>query len=152
MGGVLEVAVTERKLPGLLTAPAEAHGLIIFAHGSGSSRLSPRNAYAARTLQARGFATLLFDLLTEGESRDRRNVFDIPLLGARVVQTIDWAAVDAHTSALRIGLFGASTGAAAALVAARSSRGAGGRIWQAGRWRKCGRLRCSLSAARMTVF
>jgi putative phosphoribosyl transferase len=118
MGGVLEVTVTERKLPGLLTAPSDAHGLIIFAHGSGSSRLSPRNAYAARTLQARGFATLLFDLLTEGESRDRRNVFDIPLLGARVVQTIDWAAVDARTSSLRIGLFGASTGAAAALVAA----------------------------------
>jgi dienelactone hydrolase len=118
MNGAIEVTLTEQHLPGLLTAPADAQGLIIFAHGSGSSRLSPRNAYAARALQARGFATLLFDLLTEGESRDRRNVFDIPLLGKRVVQAIDWAHSEVHTSAFPIGLFGASTGAAAALVAA----------------------------------
>jgi putative phosphoribosyl transferase len=92
--------------------------LVIFAHGSGSSRFSPRNLDAAGYLERRGFATLLFDLLTEAEARDRRNVFDIPLLGARVVEAIDWARADARTFMLPIGLFGASTGAGAAIVAA----------------------------------
>jgi putative phosphoribosyl transferase len=98
--------------------PASARGLIIFAHGSGSSRLSPRNAYAAGRLNARGFATLLFDLLTQAEADERRNVFDIALLAERVGEAIDWARAQRETAALPIGPFGASTGAAAAIAAA----------------------------------
>jgi pimeloyl-ACP methyl ester carboxylesterase len=113
-----DVGVGPRSLPGMLAAPPTALGLIIFAHGSGSSRFSPRNAYAARALQQHGFATLLFDLLTPGEDTDRRNVFDIRLLGRRVIEAVDWARADARTRRMPIGLFGASTGAAAALVAA----------------------------------
>ena len=105
-------------LPGILQVPTGARGLIIFAHGSGSSRLSPRNQRAAAALQRVRFATLLFDLLTEDEAQDRRKVFDIKLLGDRVLEAIEWAQTDPRVSALPIGLFGASTGAAAALVAA----------------------------------
>jgi pimeloyl-ACP methyl ester carboxylesterase len=96
--------------------------LVIFAHGSGSSRLSPRNAYAAERLNARGCATLLFDLLTESEGADRRNVFDIALLAGRVTEAIAWARTAPSLATLPIGLFGASTGAAAAIVAAASCR------------------------------
>jgi pimeloyl-ACP methyl ester carboxylesterase len=113
-----EIGVGPRSLPGMLAVPQTARGLVIFAHGSGSSRLSPRNMYAARVLQQHGFATLLFDLLTPGEGADRRNVFDIDLLARRVTEAIDWARADARTRSLPIGLFGASTGAAAALAAA----------------------------------
>lgn len=113
-----DVRVGPRSLPGMLAVPEMARGLIIFAHGSGSSRFSPRNAYAAHVLQQRGLATLLFDLLTPGEGADRRNVFDIDLLARRVTEAIDWARVDARTTSLAIGLFGASTGAGAALAAA----------------------------------
>lgn len=112
------VRVGELGLEGLLTVPAAANGLVIFAHGSGSSRLSPRNTYVAKALNRRGLATLQFDLLTDAESADRDNVFDIPLLGRRVVESVHWARGDDSTRALPIGLFGASTGAAAALVAA----------------------------------
>lgn len=93
---------------------------MIVAHGSGSSRFSARNRHAADLLGKSGFATLLFDLLTEAEASDRRNVFDIPLLGGRVMEAIDWAAAEPGTLGLPIGLFGASTGAAAAIVAAAS--------------------------------
>jgi len=112
------VRMTPRRLEGLLAVPAGAGGLVVFAHGSGSSRHSPRNTYVAGRLQARGFATLLFDLLTEDEGRDRANVFDIPLLGERMVEAIAWAGEQPALAGLRIGLFGASTGAAAALIAA----------------------------------
>ncbi len=105
-----------RRLEGELVAPEAARGLVAFAHGSGSSRLSPRNTHVADALQVRGFATLLFDLLTEAEAAERRNVFDIPLLAARVGEALDWAR--AEVPDLPIGLFVASTGAAAALVAA----------------------------------
>jgi dienelactone hydrolase len=105
-------------LPGSLATPEHASGLVIFAHGSGSSRFSPRNRYAAERLQKAGLGTLLFDLLTEDESEDRRNVFDIPLLSERVEQAVAWAKADAALSSLPIGLFGASTGAGAALMAA----------------------------------
>ncbi len=118
MAGAMEVTVGSRALHGFLDLPEAARGLVIFAHGSGSSRLSPRNRFAADVLNHFGFATLLFDLLTEEESRDRRNVFDIRLLASRVVEAIDWARSDARTFVLPIGLFGASTGAAAAIVAA----------------------------------
>lgn len=96
--------------------PGEAGGIVIFAHGSGSSRLSPRNRQVAQALNDAGFGTILFDLLTEDEAADRRNVFDIPLLGGRMSDAVRFA--QANYPRLPIGLFGASTGAAAALVAA----------------------------------
>ena len=89
-----EVAVGSRRLGGALELPDNPSGLVLFAHGSGSSRYSPRNAFVAEALLARGFATLLMDLLTRNEARDRRNVFDIPLLAGRVVEAIDWIAAE----------------------------------------------------------
>ncbi|HEY0673189.1 MAG TPA: dienelactone hydrolase family protein [Longimicrobiales bacterium] len=109
-------------LQGDLTVPEHAHGIVLFAHGSGSSRLSPRNRYVAELLQHDGLATLLFDLLTEAEERvdafDASLRFNIPLLTARLVHATDWVKVQDEVSALPIGYFGASTGAAAALQAA----------------------------------
>lgn len=123
-GSTLTVHLGEHRLEGLLTFPNEtAKDLVIFAHGSGSSRLSPRNTYVADMLNARGMATLLFDLLTETEALDRSNVFDIPLLGRRVAEAVQWAQYDDTVGNLAIGLFGASTGAAAALIAAAESPG-----------------------------
>ncbi|MBG0809224.1 dienelactone hydrolase family protein [Methylosinus sp. H3A] len=113
-----EAAVGQRGLCGALAVPHDARALVIFAHGSGSSRFSPRNNFVAAALRETGLATLLMDLLTEDEARDRRNVFDIPMLAERVVEAIDWAAAEPALRDLSIGLFGASTGAAAALVAA----------------------------------
>lgn len=107
-----------KALPGDLCLPEGAKGLVVFAHGSGSSRLSPRNRAVAEYLCRAGLATLLFDLLTEPEAGDRRNVFDIPLLAGRVVEAVGWARSQPALAGLRIGLFGASTGAAAALAAA----------------------------------
>lgn len=101
-----------------LRRPVDAHGLVVFAHGSGSSRFSSRNQAVARALVARGFATLLLDLLTEPEAALRENVFDIALLGERLVQAIDWAGAQPDLAQLPLGLFGASTGAGAALCAA----------------------------------
>jgi dienelactone hydrolase len=113
-----QVRIAPNDLEGLLRRPDAAGGLVIFAHGSGSSRLSPRNNLVADALGEAGLATLLFDLLTEDEALDRANVFDIELLAARLLQAIAWASTQAATRGLHIGLFGASTGAAAALVAA----------------------------------
>jgi pimeloyl-ACP methyl ester carboxylesterase len=110
------VAIGERRLEGDLVLPTTAKGLVIFAHGSGSSRRSPRNTHVARRLQAQGLGTLLFDLLTDAEASDRRNVFDIPLLAERMAEAVRFA--QSELASLRVGLFGASTGAAAALVAA----------------------------------
>ena len=112
-----DVAIGPHRLEGSLYLPQAPQGLVIFAHGSGSSRFSPRNRYVAERLVAQGFACLLFDLLTAEEGEFRRNVFDIPLLGARVGEAIAWTA-ESDAARLPIGLFGASTGAAAALVAA----------------------------------
>ena len=106
------------RLEGLLEARPQVRGLVIFAHGSGSSRFSPRNRFVAEALQGEGFATLLFDLLTEDEAGDRANVFDIPLLATRVAGAVRWARALPGTRDLPVGLFGASTGAAAALTAA----------------------------------
>jgi pimeloyl-ACP methyl ester carboxylesterase len=105
-------------LPGELVLPEHPGGLVVFAHGSGSSRLSPRNAFVAHVLHEHHLGTLLFDLLSVPEAADRRNVFDIALLGARVAQVLDWLAQRSELAGLRVGLFGASTGAAAALHAA----------------------------------
>ena len=100
----------------------DSKGIVIFAHGSGSSRYSPRNRYVARTLQHKGLATLLFDLLTkeeEDEERWTRHLrFNISLLAGRLISITDWISKNQRTSHLKIGYFGASTGAAAALVAA----------------------------------
>lgn len=106
------------ELPGELSVPDGAVGLVVFAHGSGSGRLSPRNQQVAATLQAAGLGTLLFDLLTPVEAEDRANVFDIELLGSRMVAAINWVRARDDTGRLPVGLFGASTGAAAALWAA----------------------------------
>lgn len=105
-------------LAGELTIPADATGLVLFAHGSGSSRLSPRNQFVAGVLNEAGLATLLFDLLTSSEETDRSNVFDIGLLGGRLAAATTWAKRMQSVSGLPIGYFGASTGAGAALVAA----------------------------------
>lgn len=113
-----DVRVGPRGLEGRISIPANARGVIAFAHGSGSSRHSPRNIHAAERLQEAHFGTLLFDLLTVAEAQDRRNVFDIPMLAGRVIEAIDWLATQAASARLSIGLFGASTGAAAAIVAA----------------------------------
>jgi pimeloyl-ACP methyl ester carboxylesterase len=118
-----EVVVPPVGLNGILALPQPSRALVVFAHGSGSSRLSPRNTYVATALNQSGLATLLFDLLTEEEALDRANVFDIPLLARRLEMARDWAASDQRTRLLPVGYFGASTGAAAALVAASEARG-----------------------------
>jgi putative phosphoribosyl transferase len=100
-----------------LTIPAGARGLVLFAHGSGSSRLSPRNRFVASGLHAAGFGTLLFDLLTRTEEQNRGNVFDIALLAQRLVTATEWLAKRPERGSLPMGYFGASTGAASALVA-----------------------------------
>ena len=105
-------------VPADLTIPDDPRGIVAFAHGSGSSRLSPRNRQVAQALNTDGFATLLFDLLTPEEELDRANVFDIPLLGRRLAAATGWLRHQAGTSELPLGYFGASTGAAAALIAA----------------------------------
>jgi dienelactone hydrolase len=115
---VRPVEIGAPRLQGLLGVPAAARGLVIFAHGSGSGRLSPRNNHVAAALRQAGLATLLLDLLTPSEERDRANVFDIPLLASRLTLATGWAAQQPETTALRVGYFGASTGAGAALVAA----------------------------------
>ncbi len=108
----------EMRLQGILGMPSEAIGAIAFAHGTGSGRLSPRNNYVARLLQDAGFATLLFDLLEEPEEFDRRKVFDIGLLAERLLVGLRWLQNTPGTRELKVGCFGASTGAAAALQAA----------------------------------
>jgi len=119
----IDVLIEPRGLEGIVRLPKRPIGLITFAHGSGSSRFSPRNAFVAQRLSDCGFATLLFDLLTADEEQDRRNVFDIPLLGSRLGDAVAWASTSSYVQRLPIGLFGASTGAAAALVAAANEPG-----------------------------
>jgi putative phosphoribosyl transferase len=119
------VTIPPVGLEGSLTIPEAAKGVVLFAHGSGSSRLSPRNTLVARSLHQAHVGTLLFDLLTDEEANDRRNVFDIPLLARRLLQATEWLADQSQVRGLMMGYFGASTGAAAALVAAAQ---AGSRI------------------------
>jgi pimeloyl-ACP methyl ester carboxylesterase len=116
LDGTIDAAGTQ--LPARISVPPDPTGVVVFAHGSGSSRLSPRNVPVAGHLETRGFATVLFDLLTAEESRDRRNVFDIVLLGDRLTGAVRAARLAQDLSVLPVGLFGASTGAAAALVTA----------------------------------
>lgn len=106
------------SLGGRLTVPGGASGIVVFAHGSGSSRFSSRNRFVAGVLNQAGIGTLLFDLLTVDEEADRTNVFDIELLAGRLVDVTRWLATQPEARNARIGYFGASTGAAAALWAA----------------------------------
>jgi dienelactone hydrolase len=118
----VHVAAGAVTLQGELNIPQNARGVVLFAHGSGSGRLSPRNRYVAALLNEAGLATLLVDLLTaEEEVVDMRTAhlrFNIDLLAERLIGATEWLAREPHTGGLRIGYFGASTGAAAALVAA----------------------------------
>lgn len=114
----MEIRVKNLSFEGDLFVPEHAVGLVVFAHGSGSSRKSPRNQMVAKTLNEAGHATLLFDLLTEEEDQIRENRFDLPLLAQRLVDVIEFVQRAPETKGLKIGLFGSSTGAAAALMAA----------------------------------
>lgn len=116
--GAIEIEAAGRSLQGDCSVPADATGFVLFAHGSGSSRLSPRNRQVAKTLNDHALATLLIDLLSGEEAADRRNVFDVELLAQRLEAVKDWVSRQAALASLGKGYFGASTGAAAALVAA----------------------------------
>ena len=122
------VRATEVEIPsdgvtleGSLGLPPDAQGVVVFAHGSGSGRLSPRNVAVAEALHEHSLATLLFDLLTEREASDRRNVFDVDLLARRLMTAVDWTRHHPDLRELPVGLFGASTGGAAAIVAAANA-------------------------------
>lgn len=123
----VRVPIAGAALVGRLTIPEGAHGLVIFAHGSGSSRHSPRNWYVAEILHNYKIATLLIDLLTpeeeEEDLRTRLLRFDIPMLAGRLVEIAKWAKVTPETEHLKIGYFGSSTGGGAALMAAAQYRG-----------------------------
>jgi putative phosphoribosyl transferase len=114
----VEIPSGRRRLSGILHLPRGAVGVVAFAHGSGSGRFSPRNQFVARVLQEAGLATLLLNLLEEEEAEDREKVFDIDLLAERLQSAADWLSQEPETGVLRLGYFGASTGAGAALVAA----------------------------------
>ena len=115
-----EVAITagDKVVRGELVLPGAATAAVVFAHGSGSGRFSPRNQYVARVLNEAGLATLLVDLLDEQEAGDRSRAFDIPLLASRLRSAAEWLSAQPETAPMRLGFFGASTGAGAALLAA----------------------------------
>ena len=115
---IVSIPVDTVELEGELVVPEGATGIVVFAHGSGSSRHSPRNNAVADVVRSAGVATLLFDLLTEEEDEHRENRFDIPLLTDRLRAVTDWVRNHERTEGLNVGYFGASTGAAAALRAA----------------------------------
>lgn len=115
---VVQIPADGVRIEGMLEVPADASGLVLFAHGSGSSRHSPRNNLVARQLRGRRLGTLLMDLLTVAEDQDYANRFDIGLVTRRLLAVTRWARQEQRTRDLRIGYFGASTGAAAALEAA----------------------------------
>jgi dienelactone hydrolase len=115
---LVHIPVDGVTLEGALAVPAQATGLVLFVHGSGSSRFSPRNNFVARELRNAGLGTLLIDLLTRVEDQDYERRFDIPLLTQRVLRVTAWLRLQAQTQKLALGYFGASTGAAAALQAA----------------------------------
>lgn len=123
-----EIDLPAVTLAGDVAVPANASGLVIFAHGSGSGRFSPRNRFVAAQLNSAGLATLLFDLLDPQEEADRANVFDIDMLGNRLEAATKWAAKHEDLRHLPVGYFGASTGAAAALVAAADLEGQVGAV------------------------
>jgi putative phosphoribosyl transferase len=128
-----EVEIGALALRGVLGIPDRARGLVIFAHGSGSGRLSPRNNYVAQALRTTGLGTLLLDLLTPEEERLRSNVFDIPLLAERLWRATEWAAEQPEAANLPFGYFGASTGTGAALKAAADDSRIGAVVSRGGR-------------------
>jgi putative phosphoribosyl transferase len=121
------------ELEALCGIPDGAAGIVLFAHGSGSSRHSPRNSFVADALQRSGIATVLLDLLTEREAADRANVFDVAFLATRLRAVTDWVRAQAETRQLPVGYFGASTGAAAALIAAASDSAVAAVVSRGGR-------------------
>ncbi len=129
----VRIATDSIQLEGELRVPKHAEGIVLFAHGSGSSRLSPRNNYVASVLRDAGTATLLFDLLTAREADDRAKVFDIHLLTQRLLAATKWIHQNPRTNHLRIGYFGASTGAAATLSAAADDATIGAVVSRGGR-------------------
>ena len=155
----VRVAAGRVRLAADLAIPAAAKGVVLFAHGSGSGRLSPRNRLVAAKLQQAGLATLLLDLLTtEEETAERaggRLRFDVQLLAGRLAAALDWLATERRTGGLAVGLFGASTGAGAALLVAADGRPrwlrwspvAGDPTWLGPSLVGCGRPRCWWSAA-----
>jgi len=131
--GLALIPAGQLKLEGIIEVPDGAPGIVLFAHGSGSSRHSPRNVYVARVVREGGIGTLLFDLLTEQEAEDRENVFDIEFLARRLIAATDWVRQLDSAKGLSIGYFGASTGAAAALVAAADDQAIGAVVSRGGR-------------------
>lgn len=130
----VRVVAGEVELAGHLAVPGEVFGTVIFVHGSGSSRHSPRNRFVAEVLNRAGLATLLFDLLTDEEEPSRAHVFDIALLAGRLLEVTEWVRGIPHLNAVPLGYFGASTGAAAALRAAAADRaGIGAVVSRGGR-------------------
>lgn len=117
MNEVVTVKIGKVALKGVLEIPEGSKGLVLFAHGSGSSRLSPRNTYAAQVLNSAAIATFLFDLLTEEEDQTYENRFDIDLLTERLIAVTEWVKKQPQTKNLKLAYFGASTGAASALFA-----------------------------------
>ena len=118
MKKTIQIPINSIQLEGMLAIPDGAKGLVIFVHGAGSSRLSPRNNFVAEELQKVGLGTLLFDLLTEEEDEIYENRFDIPLLADRLNAVTEWIKKQKEVKNLNIGYFGASTGAAAAIIGA----------------------------------
>jgi putative phosphoribosyl transferase len=130
----VEVHVGPVRLAGHFTVPEDLRGMVVFAHGSGSSRHSPRNRFVASTLNGAGLGTLLFDLLSPDEEIDRAQVFDIPLLASRLEAVTKWLEAQPESTGSKIGYFGASTGAAAALwAAAQPSANVGAIVSRGGR-------------------
>jgi dienelactone hydrolase len=128
----VEIPIAGASLEADMNLPMAARGVVVFAHGSGSSRHSPRNRYVAEELQGAGLGTVLVDLLTPEEEQADRNTgmfrFDFPLLAQRLTAIVDWLVDHDATAGLDVGLFGASTGAAAALVAAAERPGSGAAV------------------------
>lgn len=152
----LSLPLSDAQLAADLQLPTGAAGLVVFVHGSGSSRFSPRNRQVADYFNGRGLATLLFDLLTEQEHRvdqvTREFRFDIPRLSRRLVEVIDWLGTDAELQVLRIGLFGASTGAAAALIgAAQRPQAVHAVVSRGGRTDLAGPLLASVAAPTLQI-
>jgi putative phosphoribosyl transferase len=114
----VKIQCGHRHIRGSLHVLPDAKGIVVFAHGSGSGRFSPRNQFVARVLEQSGLATLLIDLLEEDEANDRAKVFDIPFLAERLQTAVNWVIRQPDLTSLKLGYFGASTGAGAALVAA----------------------------------
>lgn len=120
MERLIKLIINEITFEGMLSIPEKRNGIVLFAHGSGSSRFSLRNNFVARVLQKEGIGTLLIDLLTKKEDLDYKTRFDIELLSKRLTKISEWLQENNETKTLTIGLFGASTGAAAALISAAS--------------------------------